>query len=90
MKPEDQFSVPLPCGRYKQNISDSRTSGSSPSGTPQNGSGQFISEYVAYVVVLVFLVIVVVSVVIVIILSLVEIGSVIDEIYLLLLLFCCC
>ena len=54
VKPEDQFSVPLPCGRYKKNISDSRTSGSSPSGTPQNGSGQFISEYVEYVVVLFF------------------------------------
>ena len=55
MKPEDQFSVPLPCGKYKKNISDTWTSGSSPSGTPQNGSGQFISEYVEYVVVLVFL-----------------------------------
>ena len=38
------FPIPLPCGRYQKIFETSRTSGSSPSGAPQNGSDLFLSE----------------------------------------------
>ena len=38
------FPIVLPCGRYQHKFETYRTSGTFPSGTPQNSSDPFISE----------------------------------------------
>ena len=44
------FSIPLQCQRYQKKFETSRTSGSSLSGTPENGSGPFMSKKIIHII----------------------------------------